>query len=227
MSNRTITEHDKKNAARLSALWKAKKGALNLTQTSAAEKMGYEAQPLISMHLNAKVALNTDAILKWAQLLQVSPTDIDPSLSSLGFTNTKLRPVKVAIIARMSGEPSGPFETVEIMTQMTRQVYGVTVDTDGFEPFAKKGSILVVSLEEEPISGDEVFMRIATQDAPLHMVKHYVMTDASRGVVVVRDLNGGETQEFPLDRVEVIDPILSVERPHVARPVRIRPRQVS
>lgn len=227
MSNRVITEHDKKNAARLSALWKAKKGALHLTQTSAAKKMGYEAQPLVSMHLNAKVALNTDAILKWAQLLQVSPTDIDPTLSSLGFTNSKLRPVKVAIIARMSGEPSGAFETVEIMSQMTRQVYGVTVDTDGFEPFAKNGSTLVVSLEEEPISGDEVFMRVAGLNGPVHMIKHYVMTDASRGVIVVRDLAGGETQEFALDRVEVIDPIVSIERPVVARPVRLRPRQVS
>lgn len=227
MSNRTITEHDKKNAARLAALWKAKKGALNLTQTSAAKKMGYEAQPLVSMHLNAKVALNTDAILKWAQLLQVAPTDIDPSLSSLGITSSKLRPVKVAITTRMSGEPSGPFEAVEIMTQMTRQVYGVTVDIEGFEPFAKRGSILIVSLEEEPISGDEVYMRIATQEAPLNMVKQYVMTDASRGVVVVKDLGGGEPQEFALDRVEIIDPILSVERPQVTRPVRIRPRQVS
>lgn len=224
MSNRTITEQDKKNAARLKALWEGKKGSLGLTQVTAAKALGYKTQSMVSQLLNAQAALNTDAILKWAQLLQVSPTDIDPSLSSLGFTKTALRQVKVSVVARMSGEPAGPFETVEITTQMARQMYGVTVDTDGFEPFAKRGSTLIISQEEEPISGDEVFIRLATQDSFLHLIKYYVMTDHTRGVAVVRDLEGGDPQELPLDRIEVLDPIVSVERPMVTRPIRLRQR---
>lgn len=227
MVNRIITEQDKKNAARLKALWEAKKGSLKLTQTSAAAALGYRNQSMVSQLLNAQVALNTDAILKWAQLLQVSPPDIDPSMTSLGFSRTTLRQVKVSIVARMSGEPAGPFETVEITTQMARQMYGVTVDTDGFEPFAKRGSTLIISQEEEPVSGDEVFIRLATHDSHLHLIKYYVMTDNSRGVAVVRDLDSDAVQELPLDRIEVLDPIVSVERPMVTRPVRLRPRTAS
>jgi transcriptional regulator with XRE-family HTH domain len=227
MINRTITEQDRKNAARLKALWQAKKGPLNLTQVSAATALGYKAQSMVSQLLNGNVALNTDAILKWAQLLQVSPSDIDPSMTALGFSKSTLRQVKVAIIARMSGEPAGPFETVEITTQMARQVYGVTVDTEGFEPFAKKGSTLIISQEEEPVSGDEVFVRMTTPTGFIHLIKHYVMTDAARGVAVVRDLNDHQLEELPLDRVEVLDPIVSVERPIVTRPIRLRPRQIA
>ena len=136
MTNRTITDSDIANARRLRNLWSAKKAQLRLTQTIAAEKLGYRSQSMVSMQLKGEVALNTDAVLKWAQLLGVNPGDINPELNSLNFSQTALRRVKVAIIARMSGALPGAFETVEIMTQMTRQVYGITVDTTGFEPFA-------------------------------------------------------------------------------------------
>ena len=227
MTNRTITPTDIGNSRRLNALWQAKKRDLGLTQTIAAEKMGYKSQSMISMQLKGEVALNADAILKWAQLLKVNPGDINPALSSLNFSSTPLRRVKVAVIARMSNEQPGTFETVEIMTQMTRQVYGISVDTDGFAPFAKRGSTLIVSQEEEPISGDEVFIRLSPQRQSLHMIKHYIATDISRGVIVVRELNGGEPEELALDDVEVIDPIVSVERPTVKRPIRLRPRQAN
>lgn len=227
MTNRTITDEDKANAARLAAIWKNKKGQLNLTQKSAADKLGYKSQSMVSMQLTGEVALNTDAILKWAQLLQVSPAELDPSMSGLSFTKGAMRLVKVAIIARMSGEPVGPFETVEIMTQMTRQVYGISVDTTGFEPFAKKGSTLIISRDEEPVSGDEVFIRLRTGSGFTHMLKHYITTDAVKGVAVVRDLFGGATEELCLDSIEVMDPIVSVERPAVNRPVRLHPREVN
>lgn len=224
MTNRTITQEDTAKAARLTKLWKAKKGPLSLTQRQVADKLGYRSQSMVSMQLNGEVALNTDAVLKWAQLLQVAPMEIDPSLSSLTFTKSTMRVVKAPVIARMSGEPVTPFETVEILTQMTRQVYAVLVDTDGFEPFAKRGSTLAICQDEEPVSGDEVFIRTQGASGYLHLIKEYITTDRSRGVVVVRDLNGREPEELDLDSIEVMDPIVSVERPRVNRPVRINSR---
>lgn len=109
------------------------------------------------------------------------------------------------------------------MTQMTRQVYGVSVDTDGFSPFAKQGSTLIVSQEEDPVSGDEVFIRIILQSGPLHMIKTYITTDAERGVAIVANIDGSDRHELQLDRIEVLDPIISVERPAVNRPIRLRP----
>lgn len=227
MTNRTITPADIANAGRLNALWRAKKAELGLTQATAAPKLGYKSQSMVSMQLKGEVALNTDAILRWAQLLGINPGDIDPSMKSLNFTQQQLRRVKVAIIARMSGAMPGAFETVEIMTQMTRQVYGISVDTDGFAPFARRGSVLIVSQEEEPISGDEVFIRLSADRGSLHLIKHFITTDASRGVAVVRELNGGEPEELALDDIEIIDPIVSVERPAVNRPIRLRPREAN
>ena len=227
MTNRTITPADIENSRRLNALWQSKKHELELTQTSTAKKMGYKSQSMISMQLKGEVALNADAILKWAQLLKVNPGDINPALNALNFSSTPLRRVKVVVIARMSGLPPGTFETVEIMTQMTRQVYGISVDTNGFEPFAKRGSTLIISQEEEPISGDEVFIRLSPERGSLHMIKHFITTDASRGVAVVRDLNGGEPEELALDDIEIIDPVVSVERPAVNRPIRLRPKHAN
>lgn len=42
MTNRNITPADEANAKRLYALWQAKKMAMGLTQTSAAQKLGYK-----------------------------------------------------------------------------------------------------------------------------------------------------------------------------------------
>lgn len=227
MRTRTITEQDRQNAARLKALWLAKKGSLNLTQQIAAKRLGC-SQSMISQALNCQVALTTDAIIGWAQLLKVEPADIDPKLGALGFSSSPVRPLNVAILARMSGEPVGPFETVEVLTRMTRQVYGVSVDTDGFGPFAKKGSTLIISQEEEPVSGDEVFIRLQPPNgSAIHLIKTYLMTDLDRQVAVVRDLHSSNVEEYPLDQVELLDPILSVERPRVNRPIRLRHRHVA
>src|SRR5690606_8794961 len=111
-----------------------------------------------------------------------------------------------------------------IVTSMTRQAYGISVDTKGFEPFAKEGSILIVSQEEEPVTGDEVFIRQRIGSGFIQMIKHFITVDSNRGVAIVRDLNGGEPEELDLDSVEVMDPIVGVERPKVNRPVRLRPR---
>jgi len=227
MTNRTITSADIANSKRLCALWKAKKAELGLTQTTAAQKLGYKSQSMVSMQIKGEVALNADAILKWAQLLRVNPGDIDPALGALNFTQPTLKKVKVPVIARMSGEAAGSFQCVEIMTQMTRQVYGVSVDVTGYEPFARQGSTLIISQEEEPVTGDEVFIRLTPDKGSLHMLKTYITTDASRGVAVVRDLNGGEPEELALNDIELIDPIVGVDRPVVNRPIRLRPRQVN
>lgn len=223
MSNRVITEQDRANAQRLKAIWARKKHELGLTQVQLADLMGYNSQSMISQLLNARVALNTDAILRLAQVLRVAPGEIDPGLSSLTISPSKLRHVKAPVIARMSGEAPSPFETVEIATTMTKQVYGVSVDQDGFAPFAKKGSTLILSQDEEPVSGDEVFIRMHTDAGVLHLLKRYVMTDHANGFAVVRDLFDDATEELPLERVEVMDPVVSVERPIVNRPVRLRP----
>lgn len=221
MTNRVITEEDRANAARLKKLWERKKRELSLTQVALAHKMGYSSQSMISQLLSAKVALNTDAVLRLAEILQVTPGEIDPSLSGLTITRTKLRHIKVPVLARLSGETPNPFEVIEVATTMTRQVYAVSVDIDGFEPFAKRGSTLIISQQEEPIHGDDVFIRLRTANGILQLIKQFVATDHERKIVVVRGINDSSKEELPLRDIETLDPVISVERPIVNRPVRL------
>lgn len=222
MINRTTTDQDRENARRLFMLWKAKKGPLNLDQKKAASLLGYASQSMVSQQLHCKVALNTEAILKWAHLLQVPASEIDPTLGTFGIADATLRRTRVRVVTTMSGAAPGASETVEIVTRMTRQMYSVSVDIDGFEPFAKKGSHLIVSTDEEPISGDEVFIVYKMGEKDIHLIKRFVATDNARGVIVVKGLTSEEVEELDAGRVTTLDPIVSVERPIVNRPIRLR-----
>lgn len=106
---------------------------------------------------------------------------------------------------------------------MTRQVYGISVDVTGFEPFAKRGTTLVVSLEEDPVSGDEVFIRLNAERSHAHLIKTFVTVDSTRQVAIVKSLGSSTHEEIALDDIEIMDPIVCVECPAVNRPIRLHP----
>lgn len=221
MSNRVITPHDIENARRFHHLWESKKGPLGLTQRNVATRMGYNSQSMISQLLSGKVALSTDAIIGLAKILQVLPSDIDPSLKALAVvTNGKLKTIRVHIVACLSGKRPAPLETVEITTAMTKQVYGVSVDSTEYEPFYRIGSHLIVSQEEEPIHGDEVFIKYEGKCMVRRLVEYI------GGTTVVQDLNTGETRVLDTASIDVFDPVVSVERPAVNRPTRLHPSTI-
>lgn len=91
MVNRIITTQDRKKANRLKRLWNARKEDLGLTQVIAARTLQI-TQPSFSQYLNCVIPLNTDIILKFAKLLGVDPTEIDPALKNVTSTeNTQLK----------------------------------------------------------------------------------------------------------------------------------------
>lgn len=65
---------------RLNRIWNLKRKELGLSQEKAADMYGC-SQGNISQYLNGKIPLNTDAIYKFAEILQVSPAEINPSLA--------------------------------------------------------------------------------------------------------------------------------------------------
>ncbi|KAB7895986.1 DNA-binding protein [Serratia sp. Leaf50] len=81
--NENIPDKLPDNAARLHAIWNKKKVELRLTQEKAADALGFSTQATVSQYLRGKIPLNTDAVLKFAVLLQVKPEEIDPSLTDL------------------------------------------------------------------------------------------------------------------------------------------------
>jgi len=108
-----LTEAQKKYAANLKKIWNEKKREWNqnikkLTQKKAAEQLGFETQGTVSQYLNAKVALNDSAILKFSKLLECNPGDIKPELDS--FINKHIK--REITIKEMSADD---FETLSIV----------------------------------------------------------------------------------------------------------------
>jgi transcriptional regulator with XRE-family HTH domain len=78
---RDLTAHEKACAARLKAIWTQKRRELGLTQEDAAHILGFKTQGMVSHYLNGYIALNTDALLGFSDLLDIQPQDIDPLFS--------------------------------------------------------------------------------------------------------------------------------------------------
>ena len=76
---RTITRHHTEIARNLKVIWERKKHQLHLKQVDAAKQLEW-TQPTLNQYLNGRIALNTEAVLKFAALLKVNPNEIDPNL---------------------------------------------------------------------------------------------------------------------------------------------------
>lgn len=77
---RKITDSQRQAAANLLRIWKQKAKSLGWTQEKAAHECGWSSQGTVHQYLYAKIALNTEATLKFAKLLQVAAVEIDPEI---------------------------------------------------------------------------------------------------------------------------------------------------
>ena len=78
---RELTPEEKTWQQNLRRVWDAKKKDLKLTQESAGAAMGI-TQGAVGQYLNGVIPLNTNSKLRFAEVLQVSPAEIDPDLFS-------------------------------------------------------------------------------------------------------------------------------------------------
>lgn len=99
---RIITQRDIENAARLKEIWITRKIERGYTQEQIAKMLGMR-QNAVSQYLNAKIALNADAIIRFARVLDCELGDIDPEYEDFSAT------VNVPIIGSMGG-PEGYVE---------------------------------------------------------------------------------------------------------------------
>jgi len=92
---RKLTAEERAECSSLKKLWNQRKKemrekGIKFTQELAIEKLGFESQGAISHYLNAKIALNTDAILKFANFLNCDAALIRPSINIL-FDSRKIQ----------------------------------------------------------------------------------------------------------------------------------------
>jgi transcriptional regulator with XRE-family HTH domain len=88
----------------LRRVWESKKIEMRFNQTGAAKELGW-SQGAISHYLNNITELGPTAIVKFANFLDVDPTEIDPTIVS------KLPHVRKLNITKRSGNLTQPFKS--------------------------------------------------------------------------------------------------------------------
>ncbi|MFZ2982005.1 MAG: helix-turn-helix transcriptional regulator [Sphingobium sp.] len=83
MKRKPLSDDDLAAAQALRKLWDERKKRLKLTQEGAAERLGFTTQGAVSHYLNGYTPLNTDAVFKFAALLEVPPSSIRPDIDDL------------------------------------------------------------------------------------------------------------------------------------------------
>lgn len=213
---RTITEHDLQNAARLRSLWHTKKDGLHLTQEAAGAFLGF-SQSAVSQYLSGDAALNTKAILGWARLLGVHPASIDPILSWLGEYWSSV--VAMGVNSTTSGAPVSPEqELLHFQSKGATKPYGVLVDAACEVPWLSRGCVLIVESLVDPVPDDLVLLVI--KDAPAPLIRKLVSIGPSEAVVC--DFGGSE-ETFMFDTMLNMDVIVDWIKPNIDRPLRENP----
>ena len=149
MTQRTITAADKDAARRLLAIWESKKQELKLTQVTVADEIG-TSQSAISQYLNGTIALNTDAVIVFAKLLQCEPKDIRPVLGSKLKINRRIPVIRSSTGAVLNKHIDAKY--------IGDTPQAVLVDEMSYSPRIKQGEYVIIDPTGDIISGTEILM---------------------------------------------------------------------
>ena len=221
MSRYKMTPECLEQARRLKNLWDIKKSDLGLTQETAAKQLGFARQSTVSQYLNALIPLNTEAVLKFAKLLEIKPTDIDPGLGKLLVDTSKLfEKRQVPVIGALIGTaPDGIF--IEVPLEEGKNMYAVLVDTDQVLGIAQ-GDHLICNPEEYPVPGDRCVARLSSGQYELVEMIH-----ADKTGFTFTNLITGDKYLRSLDEIIQVDPVVSIHAARRDRPRRLHPKVVN
>lgn len=123
-----MTKEEQEAAANLRRIWAAKKEELGLTQAKAATLLGFNTQSSVSQYLRGDVPLNTDAVLGFARILGILPSEIQPSLSTifqypLALANTTSAPMGTRRIPVITFAQAGIWSASDVLTSGDVQVF--------------------------------------------------------------------------------------------------------
>ena len=85
MPAKPLTEEQKADAARLNAIYKARRENVEpgLTQAVLADDLGFSTQSAVSQYLQGKVPLNVEAAVKFAERLECSVSDFSATMQQV------------------------------------------------------------------------------------------------------------------------------------------------
>jgi len=204
MTQRIITDADKDAARRLLAIWEAKKQELKLTQTSIADEIG-TSQSAISQYLNGTIALNTDAVIVFAKLLQCKPEEIRPVLGRKLRIQQRKR--SIPVVRSSTGAVLNRHIEAKYIGETSDQVYAVLIDEQSYHPRIKQGEYVVVDPAADITPGDEVL--IETVDSE-YIIRTYIR-EVAHGYAVSNILNETDSTVSHAEII-AIHPIVAVQR---------------
>lgn len=129
----------------LRRLWDEKKTRFEINQVDAAKKLGW-TQGAFSQYLNNITELNTDAVVKLANFLEVDPHEIDPDFSPLEPNR-----IRVPVVYVHPKTPEDHFEIAyrrrifaQVCEKNHKALVGIRLEKD-LRPIAFKGHMVVCS----------------------------------------------------------------------------------
>lgn len=133
MNRRLLTKEELGDVDRLRACWERRKGELRLTQSKAAEALGFSNQTAISQYINGRIPLNMEAAFKFAELLEVPIDELSPRYSK-----------------RVS-KPQGPVTRIQVKSVANLQI--VEAKNNVLAPHVKAGELMVIDPSDLDGSG--------------------------------------------------------------------------
>lgn len=163
------------DAARLKAIYLAKRKELGINQDDIAELLGVN-QSAISHYIGGVNALNPKAVAAFAKILQVNASEISPSIAKQILALAESTDDEIEYVGAM---PSGTVKVigeavlgidgaVDMMEEHNgwlkiysddKDAYGLKVKGDSMWPRIQSGEYVVVEPNTSVRSGDEVFVR--------------------------------------------------------------------
>ncbi len=214
--SRVITEQDKANAQRLKAIYNAKKKQLGITQTDLAKQIGMK-QGAAAQYINGHIALNYEAVIRFAKALQVDPWDIDPELdilSAKGEVTSREVAVDVEQTLSNSGKPPKRKSVTIRYNGMPDYLIGFEADSNAFAPFLKEGDVAIVDRNLQPEVGDDVVITFNSGALTVGELR-----EQSAKAITVTSYTSGEERTRSMDEIKSYDVVVEISKPvkHRAR----------
>jgi hypothetical protein len=198
MKRRAITEEEKAIAERLKKVWLSRKAELGLTQEIAATRMGWKSQGTVGQYLNAKLPLNTDAKIKFAELLNCDVTEIDPGFQAVTSEQPTLPLISLEQAAKWV--PLNQPYPDEFVTRVLKpsasplgsRAYVIDIGDESMSLLAPKGSQVAIDPDCPPEHG-----KMAVYHLPEHGETYLGLYMSRAGKETLKFLDG--TDSISLD----------------------------
>ncbi len=231
-----VTDEHREEARRLKRVWDIEKDCRGFTQEQAASRMGYATQAAVSQYLNAKIPLNLDSALKFANFLRCRVSDFSPRLGLLlqdyetGAAQSPLRQAAIRadgpVITRRTpivgntqagpdvaweenGYPPGYGEAYVEQSSKNPRCYALRVIGNSMAPRMVEGDCVVCDPDAEPYPGLEVVVTTATGEC---MVKRLAYHRA--GEIALDSIGHGYDRIVLSDAdIALMHPVISIATP--------------